>query len=79
MEAFALVPSHGPVVAESARSIERLRDRLGRCYQTKTEGRVSFTLALPRDAQRGRWVIPVEVTYHGRRLGQFREAVVVVA
>ena len=42
----------------------------------KTEGRVTFTFTVPRDARPGRWVVPVDVVYHGRRLGQFREAVV---
>ena len=44
----------------------------------KTEGRITFTFLVPRDVRPGRWVIPVDVTYHGRQLGQFREAVIVV-
>jgi hypothetical protein len=44
----------------------------------KAEGTVTVAFAVPCDAQPGRCVVPVDVTYHGRRLGQFREAVLVV-
>ena len=41
----------------------------------KEEQGISFGLNVPQDAVSGRWVVPVEVTYGGRRLGQFREAI----
>ena len=44
----------------------------------KSEGRMAFVFTVPRHARPGRWVVPVAVTYQGRRLGQFREAIVVV-
>ena len=34
--------------------------------------------ALDRVLTTGRYVVPIDVTYAGRRLGQFREAIVVV-
>jgi glyoxylase-like metal-dependent hydrolase (beta-lactamase superfamily II) len=39
------------------------------------EGDVRFVLDVPQDAARGRWVVPVEVAYGGRKLGPFREAI----
>jgi len=45
----------------------------------KAEGTLDFDIGVPKDARPGRWVIPVEVTYDGRPLGQFREAVLVVS
>ena len=44
----------------------------------KSEFSVPFAWRVPEDAALGRYVVPVEVTYAGRRLGQFREAIVVV-
>jgi len=44
----------------------------------KTEQSIAFAFTVPRDVQPGRWLVPVEVTYHGRRLGQFREAILVL-
>ena len=44
----------------------------------KTEGSVAFSFTVPEDAHPRRWIIPVDVAYHGRRLGQFREAVIEV-
>jgi glyoxylase-like metal-dependent hydrolase (beta-lactamase superfamily II) len=44
----------------------------------KAEGRIGFVFSLPGDVCPGRWIVPVDVTYGGRRLGPFREAIVVV-
>jgi glyoxylase-like metal-dependent hydrolase (beta-lactamase superfamily II) len=44
----------------------------------KQEGSVTFLLTVPADASPGRWVVPVDVTYDGRRLGQLCEAIIVV-
>jgi len=44
----------------------------------KSEGRIAFDLAVPVGTQPGRWVVPVEVVYSRKRLGQFAEAVVAV-
>jgi len=44
----------------------------------KAEGALDFDFDVPTHARPGRWVIPVEVAYDGRRLGQFRDAVLVV-
>jgi glyoxylase-like metal-dependent hydrolase (beta-lactamase superfamily II) len=44
----------------------------------KGEGSVVFRLPVPRDVAPQRAVIPVDITYGGRRLGQFREAILVV-
>jgi glyoxylase-like metal-dependent hydrolase (beta-lactamase superfamily II) len=44
----------------------------------KTEGRIALVLDIPHDAAPGRWVIPIDVIYDGRRLGQCREAIVVI-
>ena len=44
----------------------------------RAEFRVPFAWIVPRDAAPGRYVVPVDVNYAGRRLGQFREAIVVV-
>ena len=44
----------------------------------RTEGCVAFDLSVPYDTLPGRWVVPVEITYHERRLGQYREAIIVV-
>jgi len=44
----------------------------------RAERSILLTFSIPRAAQSGRWVVPVEVTYDGRRLGQFREAIVEV-
>jgi glyoxylase-like metal-dependent hydrolase (beta-lactamase superfamily II) len=45
---------------------------------SKAEQGITFAFEVPRDAEPGRWVVPVEVTYDGRRLGQFREAILEV-
>ena len=45
----------------------------------KSEGCATFAFAVPGDVAPGRWVLPVEVTYGGRPLGQFREAILVIA
>jgi glyoxylase-like metal-dependent hydrolase (beta-lactamase superfamily II) len=44
----------------------------------KSEGQISFSFAISEDAAAGRVIIPVDVTYNDRPLGQFREAVLVV-
>ena len=46
----------------------------------KTDGSLEFSLDLPADLpmpKKQRLVIPVELTYNGNDLGQFREAVLV--
>jgi hypothetical protein len=44
----------------------------------KAESVLAFEISVPLDTRPGRWAIPVTVTYDGRPLGQFREAVLVV-
>ncbi len=44
----------------------------------KEEGRLVFVVEVPANAPSGRIVVPVSLTYDGRRLGQFREAIIVV-
>ncbi len=44
----------------------------------KSDGYITFSFTIPEDASPGRTVIPVEVIYDGRQLGQFREAVLVI-
>ncbi len=44
----------------------------------KAEGTLDFDISVPTGVRPGRWVIPVDVMYGGRPLGQFREAVLVV-
>ena len=44
----------------------------------RTDRAIDFVVAVPPDAPAGRYVIPIVVEYAGRRLGQFREAVLVV-
>jgi glyoxylase-like metal-dependent hydrolase (beta-lactamase superfamily II) len=44
----------------------------------KAEGTLDFRVQIPEDEQPGRRAIPVDITYAGRALGQFREAVIVV-
>ena len=44
----------------------------------KSEGSLAWHFAVPGAARPGRWIIPIDVTYHDRRLGQFREAIIVV-
>ncbi len=44
----------------------------------KTEGRARFVFDIPAEASPGRYVIPINMTYQQRRLGQFREAILVV-
>jgi glyoxylase-like metal-dependent hydrolase (beta-lactamase superfamily II) len=45
---------------------------------SKSEGRATFRVPVPTDAKVGRTMVPVEVTYGSRALGQFREAILVV-
>ena len=49
------------------------------CGAAGSELRAAFAWRVPQDAVPGRYVVPVEITYDGRPLGQFREAIVVVA
>jgi glyoxylase-like metal-dependent hydrolase (beta-lactamase superfamily II) len=44
----------------------------------QAEGRARFVFAIPPETVPGRYVIPVDVTYQHRRLGPFREAMLVV-
>ena len=44
----------------------------------KSEGQITFSFTIPEDALAKRIVIPVDVTYAGRSLGQCREAILVV-
>ena len=44
----------------------------------KSEGQMAFSFAIPENATPGRTIIPVDVIYNDRPLGQFREAVLVV-
>jgi hypothetical protein len=44
----------------------------------KSEFKIPFAWTVPQDAVPGRYVVPIVVTYGGRRLGQFREAIVEV-
>ena len=44
----------------------------------KSEGQIEFSFLIPEDAPAKRTVIPVDVNYAGRSLGQFREAILVV-
>ena len=44
----------------------------------KSEGQITFSFAVPEDAPAKRTVIPVDVNYDGRPLGQFREAILVI-
>jgi len=44
----------------------------------RSDGHITFSFAVPGDALPKRAVIPVDVTYDDRPLGQFREAVLVI-
>lgn len=44
----------------------------------KAQGKLSLSLAVPADANPGRYVIPIDVRYGERSLPQFTEAIVVV-
>lgn len=44
----------------------------------QSQERITLMFSVPHDAAPGRWVVPIDVTYDGRRLGQFREAIVVI-
>ena len=50
----------------------------GTILTPNAEGCIAFELTIPSHAQPGRWVVPVDVTYHGQRLSQFREAILTV-
>jgi glyoxylase-like metal-dependent hydrolase (beta-lactamase superfamily II) len=43
--------------------------------ERKSEGRVTLRVDVPAIASPGRYVIPIDVTYDGRRLGPIREAI----
>ena len=40
----------------------------------KSDGRISFTFTVPEDIEAGKVIVPIELTYSGRDLRQFREA-----
>jgi len=44
----------------------------------KSDGYISFSITVPESAKPARTVIPVDVIYDGRVLGQFREAALVI-
>lgn len=44
----------------------------------KSDRQLSFSFEIPKNAQAKRTIIPVDVTYDHRKLGQFREAVLVI-
>ncbi len=44
----------------------------------KSEGQITFSFAVPENATAGRTIVPVDVLYNDRPLGQFREAVLVI-
>ncbi|MAF10417.1 hypothetical protein CMK11_08195 [Candidatus Poribacteria bacterium] len=44
-----------------------------------TDGSVPFRIPVPAGASPGRYVLPADITYHGRPLGPIREAIVEVA
>jgi hypothetical protein len=45
----------------------------------KTEGRARFVFDIPLEAPPGRYVVPIDVVYQQRHLGQFREAILVIS
>ena len=45
----------------------------------KSDGAVPFRLRIPGETPPGRYVLPADITYHGRPLGPIREAIVEVA
>ena len=59
-------------------SWEKESEEKAMLVRPKAEAGIDFVISVPADVQPGRWIIPVEVTYDGRHLGQFREAVLVV-
>ncbi len=45
----------------------------------KTDGQIQFSITIPSDCNdSGRVIIPFEITYHNRPLGQFRETILVI-
>jgi hypothetical protein len=45
----------------------------------KTDGHIDFSIPIPRSCETlGRIVVPMEITYNARPLGQFREAILVL-
>ncbi|MFC1715449.1 MBL fold metallo-hydrolase [Candidatus Poribacteria bacterium] len=44
----------------------------------KSEGQIIFSFAVPEDAPEKRTVVPVDLTYDGRLLGQFREVILAI-
>lgn len=54
-------------------------DPRGTTIPAKTDGQIQFSLAIPSDCHdSGRVVVPIDITYHDRPLGQFREAIFVL-
>jgi len=44
----------------------------------KSDGRIDFTFEVPKNVDSGQVVIPVDLTYNDRQLGQFRELILVI-
>jgi hypothetical protein len=42
----------------------------------QSEGRLTFEIHVPVGLRPGRYVVPIEMAYGDRRLGQFREAII---
>jgi hypothetical protein len=40
----------------------------------KSDGRITFSFTVPKGINAGKVIVPIELTYDGRNLGQFREA-----
>lgn len=54
-------------------------DPRGTTIPAKTDGQIQFSLAIPSDCHDSdRVVVPIDITYHDRPLGQFREAIFVL-
>jgi glyoxylase-like metal-dependent hydrolase (beta-lactamase superfamily II) len=53
-------------------------DEKSTLISAKSVGHIVFSFAIPDSAKPKRTVIPVEMAYHGRQLGQFREGILVI-
>lgn len=54
-------------------------DPRGTTIPAKSDGQIQFSLAIPSDCHdSGRVVVPIDITYQDRPLGQFREAIFVL-
>ena len=54
-------------------------DAVTAAVPAKTVAMIRTSFLLPKTVEQGRYVIPVEISYGGRRLGQAREAIIQVA